>query len=79
MQKQNLLKKDLVHGLRLGNFIKKRKKCKASTYWTENPEINWKDRGSADVKQTEFLLIKQRNGIAKYVLGLYGSILKTHE
>ena len=29
--------KDLVHGLRLGSFIKKRKKCKASTYWAGNP------------------------------------------
>ena len=29
--------KDLVHGLRLGSLIKKRKKCKASTYWAGNP------------------------------------------
>ena len=43
-------------------FIKKKKgKCKASTYQPENPEINWKERGSAGVKQSEFLLIKQLN------------------
>ena len=46
-------------------LLKKEKEYKASTYWTDNPEINWRERGSADVKQTEFLLIKQRNSIAK--------------
>ena len=57
---------DLLHGLQLGRFIKKKeKKCKASTYWTENPQINWKERGRADVKETDFLLIIQQNRIAK--------------
>ena len=47
-------------------FIKKMKnKCKASTYSPENPDINWKERGSAGIKQSEFLLIKQLNWFAR--------------
>ena len=41
-------------------------KSKASTDWIDNPQINCKERGSADVKQTEFLLIMQQNRIAKF-------------
>ena len=33
-------------------ILKKEEKCKASTYWTDNPQINWKERGSEDAKQT---------------------------
>ena len=53
-------------------LLKKRKKCKAFTYWTGNPQISGKEKGSTDVKQIEFLLIKQRNKFAKYFLSLYG-------
>ena len=38
-------------------LLKKEKKCKASIYWTHNPQINWEERGSTDVKYTEFLFM----------------------
>ena len=38
-------------------LLNKEKQYKPSTYWDENLQINWKEKGSADVKQTENLLI----------------------
>ena len=44
---------------------KRKKKCEASPYWIDNPQINWNQRGRTDVKETDFLLIMQRNRNAK--------------